>query len=33
MRFVVPRDVGDWRLLEVPDDVILSHLEMWRAAK
>lgn len=33
VRFVVPRDVGDWRLLEVPDDVILGHLEMWRAAK
>ena len=33
VRFVVPRDVGDWRLLEVSDDVIADHLETWRASK
>lgn len=32
VRFVVPRDVGDWELLDVSDDVILEQLAEWFAA-
>lgn len=31
VRFVVPRDVGDWELATVQDEVILRHLEAWFA--
>lgn len=33
VRFVVPRDIGDWELVSVPDDVILAHLRAWEAGK
>lgn len=33
VRFVLPRDVGDWQLVEVADDVILAHLREWKAGK
>ena len=33
VRFVLPRDVGDWELVAVPDDVILAHLKHWEASK
>lgn len=33
VRFVLPCDVGDWRLLEVDDVIILQHLERWAASK
>ena len=33
VRFVLPRDVGDWQLIEVADDVILAHLQEWKAGK
>lgn len=33
VRFVLPRDVGDWQLVDVDDDVLLRHLEAWRAGK
>ena len=33
VRFVLPRDIGDWELVAVPDDVILEHLRRWEASK
>lgn len=33
VRFVVLRDVGDWALLEVDDEVILEHLRAREASK
>ena len=33
VRFVLPRDVGDWTLVDVDDAVLLEHLEAWRAFK
>lgn len=33
VRFVLPRDVGDWVLEDVDDAVLLEHLEAWRACK
>ena len=33
VRFVLPRDIGDWELTPVPDDVILAHLRDWEAGK
>lgn len=33
VRFVLPRDVGDWQLAEVPDEDILAHLRAWAEAK
>ncbi len=29
VKFVLPRDVGQWQLLEVEDSDILHHLELW----
>ncbi|MDO4290120.1 MAG: 3-dehydroquinate synthase [Eggerthellaceae bacterium] len=33
VRFVLPRDVGAWELVNVPDDVLLEHLRAWKAGK
>ena len=33
VRFVLPRDIGDWELVAVPDEVILEHLRRWEASK
>ena len=33
IRFVLPRDVGVWELLDVDDDVILEHLGAWHRAR
>lgn len=33
VRFVLPRDIGDWELVVVPDEVILEHLRRWEASK
>ena len=33
VRFVLPHDVGKWAVEEVPDEVLLEHLEAWRASK
>lgn len=33
VRFVLPRDVGDWVLTDVPDDVLLEHLAAWKGSK
>lgn len=33
VRFVLPRDVGDWELVGVDDKVILEHLGAWRRSK
>lgn len=33
VRFVLPRDVGDWELADVEDAVILEHLEAWVRSK
>ena len=33
VRFVLPRDVGDWELVDVEDDVILEHLAAWQGSK
>ena len=33
VRFVLPRDVGDWVVAEAPDDVLLEHLEAWARSK
>lgn len=33
VRFVVPRDIGDWELTSVPDEVILEQLRQWEASK
>ncbi len=33
VRFVLPRDIGQWELVAVPDDVILEHLRQWEASK
>jgi len=33
VRFVLPRDVGDWTLVDVSDDVLLEHLSAWRGSK
>ena len=33
VRFVLPRDVGEWTLLDVDDAVLLEHLSAWRASK
>ena len=33
VRFVLPRDVGNWELVDVPDDVLLCHLNLWRQSK
>ena len=29
VRFVLPRDVGEWELVEVDDATILAHLQKW----
>lgn len=31
VKFVMPRDVGDWELMTVQDDVIIGHLQAWFA--
>lgn len=33
VRFVLPRDVGDWELVEVEDDMLLGALREWEASK
>ncbi len=33
VRFVLPRDVGEWELVEVDDATILSHLREWAEGK
>ncbi len=33
IRFVLPRDVGDWELADVDDGTILEHLAAWRRSK
>lgn len=33
VRFVLPRDVGDWVLLDMEDDVLLEHLAAWKGSK
>ena len=33
VRFVLPRDVGEWELVEVDDATILSHLRTWVEGK
>ena len=33
VRFVLPRDVGDWELVDVEDDVNLEHLAAWQGSK
>lgn len=33
VRFVLPRDVGDWVLVDVDDDILLEHLGAWAASK
>lgn len=33
IRFVLLEDIASWRLVVVPDDVIMQHLEAWCAAK
>lgn len=33
VRFVLPRDVGSWELVNVEDAVILEHLEAWARSK
>ena len=33
VRFVLPRDVGDWELAVVDDATILEHLSAWRRSK
>ena len=33
VRFVLPRDVGSWELVNVEDAAILKHLEAWASAK
>lgn len=33
VRFVLPRDVGEWELVEVDDATILAHLRSWAAEK
>ncbi len=33
VRFVLPRDIGDWELVSVPDEVLLEQLRAWEASK
>lgn len=33
LRFVLPRDVGDWTVVEVADEVLLEHLGAWAQAR
>lgn len=33
VRFVLPRDVGVWELMDVDDDTILEHLSAWQRSK
>ncbi len=33
VRFVLPRDVGDWVVLEVEDEVLLEHLGAWAQSR
>ena len=33
VRFVLPRDVGDWHLVEVDDATILENLSAWQRSK
>lgn len=33
VRFVLPRDVGDWELAEVDDGTLLEHLGAWARSK
>ena len=33
VRFVLPRDVGDWQLVDVDDDTLLSHVDAWARSK
>lgn len=33
VKFVLPLDIGQWELREVPDDVILEHLRAWARSK
>ncbi len=33
LRFVLPRDVGAWELVELDDDLVLEHLCAWAASK
>ncbi len=33
LRFVVPEDIGSWKLVEVEDAKVQEHLEAWAASK
>ncbi len=33
VRFVLPRDVGNWELVDVEDAAILEHLDAWQESK
>ena len=33
IRFVLPRDVGDWTVREVDDETLREHLEAWARSK
>ena len=33
IRFVLPHDVGDWRVQTVADDILLQHLQLWAESK
>lgn len=33
LRFVLPRDVGDWAVEAVEEDTLLEHLEAWAGSK
>ncbi len=33
VRFVLPRDIGDWELADVGDTALLEHLETWVRSK
>ena len=33
LRFVLVRDIGDWKVVEVENEKVLEHLEFWAASK
>lgn len=33
VRFVLPQDVGEWRLADVDDETLLEHLDAWARSK
>lgn len=33
IRFVLLEDIAEWKLVDVPDEVIMEHLEAWCSAK